>query len=155
HHLDALLEAVFQDLRDLFGGVGQHHDHRWLSVRHQAIGLIGQHFGRAADHALAWHDRAQRGNNGVTPVQDRLIGSRHHDGHRYPSRPRFIELSRQIKHVYRTLGRPSEGWIAALYAILQTMSSLWDKSATMKPVKVSWLVQPWRYCHKRSLSGKK
>ena len=93
HHLDALLEAIFQDLRDLLGGVGQHHDHRRLAIRHQAIGLVGQHFGRAVDHALARHDRAQRGDDGVTAVQNRLIGSRHHDGHRVSSRPalhRFV-----------------------------------------------------------------
>ena len=30
------------------------------------------------------------------------------------------------------------------------MSSLWDKSATVKPVKVSWLVQSRRACHKTS-----
>ena len=84
HHLDALLEAVFQDLRDLLRGVRQHHDHRRLPIGHQAIGLVGQHFGRAVDHALARHDRAQRGDDGVTAVQNRLIGSRHHDGHACP-----------------------------------------------------------------------
>jgi len=61
---------------------------------------------------------------------------------------RMIDLLCQIKHVYQGLGRPSEGRIATL----QTMSSLWDKSAMMKPVKVSWLVQPKRACHKKSTS---
>jgi len=55
-------------------------------------------------------------------------------------------LCRQIKHVCRALGRPSEGWIAIF---LQMMSSLWDKSAMVKPVKVSWLVQFKRACHKK------
>ncbi len=32
HHLDALLMAIFQDLRDLLGGIRQHHDHRRLAV---------------------------------------------------------------------------------------------------------------------------
>ena len=89
HHLDALLAAVFQDFRDLLRGVRQHHDHRWLPVRHQAIGLVGQHLGRAVDHALTRHDRAQRRDDGVTAIQDRLIGSRHHDGHAYPPGPRI------------------------------------------------------------------
>jgi cytochrome c len=51
--------------------------------------------------------------------------------------PRFIELSRQIKHVYTGLGRPPESWIASL----QAESSLWGKPAMPKPVKLSWLVQ--------------
>ena len=33
HHLDALLEAVFQNLRHLLCGVRQHHDHRRLTIR--------------------------------------------------------------------------------------------------------------------------
>ncbi len=36
--------------------------------------------------------------------------------------------------------------------MLQTISSLWDKSAMVKPVKVSWLVQSKRACHKKSAS---
>jgi cytochrome c len=34
----------------------------------------------------------------------------------------------------------------------QTISSLWDKSAMVKPVKVSWLVLSRRACHKKSAS---
>ena len=60
----------------------------------------------------------------------------------------MIDLLWQIKHVWPGLGRPSEGWIA----LLQTMSSLWDKSAMVKPVKVSWLVQSKPACHKKSAS---
>ena len=36
--------------------------------------------------------------------------------------------------------------------MVQTISSLWDKSAMMKPVKVSWLVLSRRACHKNSAS---
>src|SRR3954451_2165083 len=66
---------------------------------------------------------------------------------------RMINLWCQIKHVYQGLGRPSEGRIA----ILQMMSSLWDKPALVKTVKVSWLVHSKRPCHKKpaSLPGKK
>ena len=32
------------------------------------------------------------------------------------------------------------------------MSSLWDKPAMVKTVKVSWLVQFTRSCHKKSAS---
>ena len=46
HHLDALLEAIFQDPRNLFGGVREHHHHRRLAIGHQPIELVGQHFGR-------------------------------------------------------------------------------------------------------------
>jgi cytochrome c len=62
--------------------------------------------------------------------------------------PRINDLWWQIKHVYRGLGRPSKGWIATV----QTISSLWDKSAMVKPVKVSWLVLSRRACHKTSAS---
>ena len=58
HHLDALLEAIFQNLRNLFGGVRQHHDHRRLAIRHQAVGLVRHHFSGAVDHTLARYDRA-------------------------------------------------------------------------------------------------
>jgi len=61
---------------------------------------------------------------------------------------RMIDLWWQIKHVYQGLGRPSEGWIAAL----QMMSSLWDKPPMVKTVKVSWLVHSKRACHKKSAS---
>src|SRR5258707_4532254 len=40
----------------------------------------GEHFSRAVDHALARHDRAQGGDDGVAAIQHRLIGGRHHDG---------------------------------------------------------------------------
>jgi cytochrome c len=36
--------------------------------------------------------------------------------------------------------------------MVQTISSLWDKSAMVKPVKVSWLVLSRRACHKNSAS---
>ena len=85
HHLDALLEAVFQDLRHLFGGVRQHHHHRRLAIGHQPVGLVGQHFGRTVDHALARHDRAQRRHDAVAARQDRLIRCGHHDGHGWVS----------------------------------------------------------------------
>jgi cytochrome c len=62
--------------------------------------------------------------------------------------PRMIDLWCQIKHVYQGLGRPSEGWIA----VLKMMSSLWDKPAMVKTVKVSWLVHSKRACHKKSAS---
>src|SRR5215216_4683701 len=42
--------------------------------------------------------------------------------------------------------------------MVQTISSLWDKSAMVKPVKVLWLVLSRRACHKKSASltlGKK
>ncbi len=81
HHLDALREAIFQHLRDLLGGVGKQHHHRRLAIGHQTIGLVGQHFGRTIDHALARHDRAQRRNDGVATSQNRLIRRRHQDGH--------------------------------------------------------------------------
>ena len=107
HHLDALLEAIFQDLRDLFGGVRQHHDHRRLAIGHQAVGLVRQHFGRAVDHALARHDRAQRRHDRVAAAENRLIGCGHHDGH-VVSPPRgaavLADLSWQIKHVWTALG---------------------------------------------------
>jgi cytochrome c len=61
---------------------------------------------------------------------------------------RMIDLWCQIKHVYQGLGRPSEGWIA----VLKMMSSLWDKPAMVKTVKVSWLVHSKRACHKKSAS---
>jgi len=61
---------------------------------------------------------------------------------------RMIDLWCQIKHVYQGLGRPSKGWIA----VLQMMSSLWDKPAMVKTVKVSWLVHSKRACHKKSAS---
>src|SRR5437879_13550105 len=66
---------------------------------------------------------------------------------------RFLQAPRnnlwwQIKHVYQGLGRPSKGLIANL----QPISSLWDKSAMVKPVKVSWLVHSKRACHKKSAS---
>src|SRR3954469_20339207 len=66
---------------------------------------------------------------------------------------RMIDLWCQIKHVYQGLGRPSEGWIA----VLKMMSSLWDKPAMVKAVKVSGLVHSKRPCHKKSASlpGKK
>src|SRR4051812_8242125 len=66
---------------------------------------------------------------------------------------RMIDLWCQIKHVYQGLGRPSEGWIA----VLKMMSSLWDKPAMVKTVKVSWLVHSKRPRHKKSASlpGKK
>src|SRR3954470_17995672 len=66
---------------------------------------------------------------------------------------RMIDLWCQIKHVYQGLGRPSEGWIA----VLKMMSSLWDKPAMVKTVKVSWLVPSKRPCPKKSASlpGKK
>jgi cytochrome c len=66
--------------------------------------------------------------------------------------PRFIELSRQIKHVYTGLGRPPESRIASL----QAESSLWGKPAMPKPVKVSWLVQSKRAMPQATapLSGK-
>src|SRR5207249_10627276 len=72
---------------------------------------------------------------------------------RFLQAPRNNDLWWQIKHVYHGLGRPSEGWIA----ILQAIGSLWDKSAMVKPVKVSWLVRLGRACHKKSASlpGKK
>jgi cytochrome c len=65
----------------------------------------------------------------------------------------MIDLWCQIKHVYQGLGRPSKGWIA----ILKMLSSLWDKPAMVKTVKVSWLVHSKRACHKKSASlpGKK
>ena len=81
HHLDALLEAIFQNPRDLFGGVRKHHDHRRLAIGHQAIGFVREHFGRLVDHALARHDRAQRRHDGVAASQNRLIRCGHHDGH--------------------------------------------------------------------------
>src|SRR3954471_6806011 len=66
---------------------------------------------------------------------------------------RMVDLWCQIKHVYQGLGRPSEGWIA----VLKMMSSLWDKPAMVKTVKVSWLFHFKRPCHKKSASlpGKK
>src|SRR5437879_1412480 len=72
---------------------------------------------------------------------------------RIPPSPANSDLWWQIKHVYQGLGRPSEGGIATR----QTISSLWDKSAMLKPVKVSWVVQSKRACHKKSayLPGKK
>jgi hypothetical protein len=59
---------------------------------------------------------------------------------------RMIDLWCQIKHVYQGLGRPSEGWIE----VLQMTSSLWDKPAMGKTVKVSWLVHSKRACHKKN-----
>jgi hypothetical protein len=58
----------------------------------------------------------------------------------------MIDLWCQIKHVYQGLGRPSEGWIE----VLQMTSSLWDKPAMGKTVKVSWLVHSKRACHKKN-----
>ena len=83
HHLDALLEAIFQNLRNLFGGFGKNHHHRRLTIGHQAIGFVRDHFGGAVDHALARHDRAQRRDDGVAAAKDRLIRCGHHDGHAY------------------------------------------------------------------------
>ncbi len=81
HHLDALLLAIFEDLRDLLGGVGQHDDHRRLAIGGQAIGFIRDHLGGAVDDALARHDGAQGRHDGVAPREHRLVGCRHHDGH--------------------------------------------------------------------------
>ena len=85
HHLDAVVVAIFQNLRDLLGGVRQHHHHRRLAIGGQRIGLVGQHLGGARDHALARHDLAQRGDDFVAAVKHRLIGFRHHDGHQKTS----------------------------------------------------------------------
>src|SRR4051812_21565095 len=62
------------------------------------------------------------------------------------SRPANNDLWWQIKHVCRALGRPPEASIATR----QPVSSLWDKSAMVKPVKVSWLVPSERACHNKN-----
>jgi hypothetical protein len=56
HDLDAVVMAVFQDLRDLLGGVRKHHNHRRLAVGSERIGLVGLHFPCRGNHALARHD---------------------------------------------------------------------------------------------------
>ena len=99
HHLDALRMAVFQDLRDLFGGIRQHHDHRRLAIGGQPVGLVGAHLGRAVDHALARHDRAQRRHDLGAARQHRLVGFRHHDGH-------GVSLSDRPPHRFVTTNQP-------------------------------------------------
>ena len=81
HHLDALREAIFENLRHLLGGVRKHHHHRRLAIGHQAIGFVREHFRGTVDHALARHDGAQRFDDGVAATQNRLIRCGHHDGH--------------------------------------------------------------------------
>src|SRR3984885_4492679 len=100
HHLDALLEAVFQHLRNLFRGVRQHHHHRRLAIGHQPIGLVGEHFGRRIDHALARYDGAERLDDGAAAPQNGLIRSGHLDGHfdlsaAGPASPATLPISRE------------------------------------------------------------
>ena len=107
HHLDALLEAIFQHLRDLLGGVRQHHHHRRLAIGHQAIGFVRDHLGGTVDHALARHDRAQIRHDRVAAAENRLIRRGHQYGHSGIPHGRMSAaiLSHGNKHVPMRLGR--------------------------------------------------
>ncbi len=56
YHLDAMIEAVFQNARHLLRGFRQYHHHRRLTISGQSIRFIRQHFRCAGNDALARHD---------------------------------------------------------------------------------------------------
>ena len=107
HHLDALLEAIFQHLRDLLGGVRQHHHHRRLAIGHQAIGFVRDHLGgtsRSRPRPARSRANPPRCCRGGREPPDPTRASIWSFGHTPRAHERSI-LSHGNKHVPMRLGR--------------------------------------------------
>jgi hypothetical protein len=85
HDPDALVMAVAQNARDLLGGVGQNHHHRHLPVSGKPVRLVGLHLALVGDDALAGHDRAQRSDDGVAPLEHGPVSLGHFEARHLPS----------------------------------------------------------------------
>ena len=75
NHLDTFVMAIAQDLGDLQGCLGQHHDHGELPIGGQAIGLVRSHFRLVGNYALAADNGPQGGDYAASAVQTARSGS--------------------------------------------------------------------------------
>ena len=83
HDANAVLVAIFEDLRDLTRGFGQHDHQRQLAIGRQTIALEGPHLVDCVDNALARHDSAQIGDDLGAAAERSGIGFRDDkSGHR-------------------------------------------------------------------------
>ena len=80
HDLDLMVLAVAQDGGDLLDRLGQHDDQRHLAVGRQRVAFVGAHAVEIVDHALARHDRLQRGHDLAAAAQDIRVERRHLHG---------------------------------------------------------------------------